>query len=171
MEVIEINKNMGESKGNFLTGLQRLINNRRARRFARKSKRAIKNTMRGFGQEAKETRDMAKLFFRMLENKLDLHHRKTPPTRQEVKEAIDQLKDIGRISVFSSISIIPGGGFSLIGLEILASKFGIKSFTFVPSGFRKKNRKFMARSFGSKEVNPQQPEIQTEATEQSGKSV
>lgn len=115
----------------------RLLRSRYARRFARNTKNAIQYTMNGLGKEAKETKDMAHLFFRMLENKLDLHNRTTPPTRQEVKDAIEQLKDIGRISVFATISLLPGGGFSLIGLELLARKFGIKTFTFVPSSFRR----------------------------------
>ena len=108
-----------------------------ASRFARVTKRAIDQTMRGFGEEANETKAMAHAFFRLLASKLDLKNRKEPPTREEVKEAIEQLKDIGRISVFASISILPGGGFSLIGLEILARKFGVKGFTFIPSAFRK----------------------------------
>ena len=81
---------------------------------------------------------MAHSFFKLLEAKLDLTNRKEPPSQEEVKEAIEQLKDVGRISVFATISILPGGGFSLIGLEILARKFGVKGFTFVPSAFRKK---------------------------------
>lgn len=94
--------------------------------------------MTGFGQEAKETKEMARLFFRLLESKLKLNERSEPPTEEEVKAAIDQLKDIGRISVFASVSILPGGGISLIGLELLARKFGVKNFTFIPTSFRKK---------------------------------
>lgn len=109
-----------------------------ARKFAIQSKRAIKKGMEGLGQEARETKEMAHLFFRMLEDRLKLNSRKTPPTKEEVKEAFEQLKDIGRFSVFSTISIIPGGGFSLIGLELLARKLGVKNFTFVPSAFRKR---------------------------------
>lgn len=60
--------------------------------------------------------------------------------KKEVKDAIEQLKDVARISVFATISILPGGGFSLVGLELLARKFGINSFTFVPSSFRKKGK-------------------------------
>ena len=89
------------------------LQSRFARRFARKTKKAIHYTMDGMGKEARETKDMAHLFYRMLESKLDLKKRKTPPTPEEVKEAIEQLKDVGRISVFASISILPGGGFSL----------------------------------------------------------
>ncbi|MDA3779791.1 MAG: hypothetical protein PF487_06185 [Bacteroidales bacterium] len=48
--------------------------------------------------------------------------------------------DMGRFSVFATVSILPGGGFSLIGLELLARKFGVNNFTFVPSAFRKKEK-------------------------------
>ena len=34
--------------------------------------------------------------------------------------------------------ILPGGIVSLLGLELLARKFGIKGFNLVPSSFRKK---------------------------------
>jgi len=112
--------------------------NIRARLFARKAKRSISYVGKGFGQEYDETKDMAKVFFNLLEEKLKLNERETVPTEEEVKKAIEQLKDIGRLSVFTSISLIPGGGFSLIGLELLARKFGIKNFTFVPSAFREK---------------------------------
>lgn len=119
--------------------IQRLLYFRFAKKFAKKSKKAIVKTMKGMGQEVKESKDMARSFFRLLESKLDLQNRKTPPSPEEVKAAIEQLKDIGRLSVFTSVSILPGGGFSLIGLELLARKFGIKSFTFIPSAFRKED--------------------------------
>ena len=108
------------------------------KKYARHSKRLIKKGVRGLSQEAKETEDMARFFFKLLERKLNLKSRKDPPTEEEVKAAIEQLKDVGRLSVFASISILPGGGFSLLGLEYLAKKFGIKNFTFIPSAFRKK---------------------------------
>ncbi|MCD6347401.1 MAG: hypothetical protein J7L96_08285 [Bacteroidales bacterium] len=94
--------------------------------------------MQGVGQEAAETKVMAESFFKMLEHKLDLRNRKEPPSEEEVKAAIEQLKDVGRFSLFATISIIPGGGFSLIGLELLSRKLGVKRFTLVPSSFRKK---------------------------------
>jgi hypothetical protein len=128
-------------KKSGITGLYHsMLQSRFARRFARQTKKAIQYTMDGMGKEAKETKDMARHFYRMLGNKLDLRNRTIPPTQEEVKEAIEQLKDIGRISVFATISILPGGGFSLIGLELLARKFGIKEFTFVPSAFRKEQK-------------------------------
>ena len=110
----------------------------RAQKYAITRKSLIEKTMTGLGQEVKETREMARLFFRLLAQKLKLNERDEPPTKEEVKEAIEQLKDIGRISVFASVSILPGGGISLIGLEILARKFGVKNFTLIPTSFRKK---------------------------------
>jgi len=100
---------------------------------------------RALGKEASDIQDMARLFFRMLEIKLDLKNRQEPPTEEEVKESIEQLKDIGRISLFATISLLPGGGFSLIGLELLARKFGVKSFTLVPRFLRNKHRKRISK--------------------------
>lgn len=115
--------------------------NKKAKEYVRKTKKAIKVVAEGAESEARETRDMADSFFRLLSSKLKLDERSSPPSEEEVKAAIEQLKDIGRISIFASVSILPGGGFSLIGLELLARKYGIKNFTFVPSSFRKKNEK------------------------------
>jgi len=109
-----------------------------ALKFAAKSKKIIIETLGNLGQEAIETREMANLFFKLLGSKLNLSKRHVPPTEAEVKAAIEQLKDVGRFSIFSGVSILPGGGFSLIGLELLARKLGVKNFTFVPSAFRKK---------------------------------
>ena len=107
------------------------------RKYVRKTGSLFKKAIKGFSQEADETQEMASSFFKMLEHKLNLNDRNDPPTKEEVEEAIEQLKDVGRISVFATVSILPGGGLSLIGLEIISKKFGIKNFTFIPSSFRK----------------------------------
>lgn len=122
----------------FSSYIQSFKESQIARKFARNSKRVILKTMEGVGEEATETKQMAQSFFKLLESKLDITNRKVPPTQEEVKAAIEQLKDVGRFSVFATVSILPGGGFTLIGLEILARKFGVKGFTFIPSAFRKK---------------------------------
>ena len=109
-----------------------------SKKYAGKTARMMHKGMQGVGQEAAETKVMAESFFKMLEHKLDLRNRKEPPSEEEVKAAIEQLKDVGRFSLFATISIIPGGGFSLIGLELLSRKLGVKRFTLVPSSFRKK---------------------------------
>ena len=165
MEVIDYNdyyfrRGKLHAKSAFNRWYYRLIHSRYARRFARNTKKAIQYTMTGLGKEAKETKDMARLFFRMLENKLDLQNRTIPPTREEVKDAIEQLKDIGRISVFATISLFPGGGFSLIGLELLARKFGIKSFTFVPSSFRKDHKPMKNDQNNTSDIPTDPPELQ-----------
>jgi hypothetical protein len=111
----------------------------RGKRFARNAKKALKLMVDGMNNEVGETQEMASLFFRLLGQKLKLDDRSDPPSKEEVREAIEQLKDVGRISIFASISILPGGQVSLIGLELLARKFGIRNFTIVPSSFRKKH--------------------------------
>lgn len=108
-----------------------------AREYAKKAKEAFDTGVGKMGTEAKETREMAQSFFRLLAYKLKLDERKAPPTEEEVREAIEQLKDVGRVSFFATISLLPGGAISLIGLEVLAAKFGLKNFTFIPSAFRK----------------------------------
>jgi len=109
-----------------------------AHRFADGAKKSLEGFLQGMGEEYDETVDMAKYFYHYLEEKLNLKERETPPSKEEVKKAIEQLKDMGRIGVFTSISIIPGGGLSLLGLELLARKMGIKNFSFIPSSFRKR---------------------------------
>jgi hypothetical protein len=125
------------------TSWQKIIEHRIAKKYAIKSKKAIEKTVKASGQEARETKEMAQSFFKLLESKLDMKNRKEPPTPEEVKAAIEQLKDVGRFSFFTAVSILPGGGAGLIGLEILARKMGVKNFTFVPSAFRE--------SFGKEE--------------------
>jgi hypothetical protein len=108
-----------------------------AKKYAAKTNRLINEGFRAVGQEANETERMARSFFKMLEAKLDLSGRTEPPTEEEVKAALDQLKDVGRFSIFATLVILPGGIVSLVGLELLARKFGIRGFNLVPSSFRK----------------------------------
>ena len=171
MEVLDEPRKIKVDNPGIGIRIRSALTHRKARRFARRSMRAIKKTVQGFGQEAVETRDMAALFFRMLESKLELNKRTEPPTHEEVKEAIEQLKDIGRISVFASVSLLPGGGFSLIGLELLARKFGITKFTFVPSAFHKGGRKFKPRSYGKAGKVPPRSEQPAGKTTSPGRSV
>jgi len=110
-----------------------------ARKFADWAKKAADTAIDGMNKEADETREMGISFFRMLNHKLRLNERDEPPTEKEVREAIEQLKDVGRMSIFVSVSILPGGAVSLIGLEMLARKFGVNNFTLIPSSFRKRN--------------------------------
>lgn len=111
---------------------------KKARHFSNTAWKHIKTAMGNFIHEGQETKQMAEVFFKMLEQKLKLNERNEPPSEEEVKEALEQLKDVGRIGFFASFSLLPGGAFSLLGLELLARKFGIKNFSFLPSSFRKK---------------------------------
>ncbi len=109
-----------------------------ARRFVSSTINSLQKVRSGMKNEWHETQEMAQSFFKVLEHKLNLNERSEPPSKEEVKKAIEQLMDVGRFSFFASVSILPGGGVSLIGLELLARKFGIKNFSLVPSSFRKK---------------------------------
>jgi Mg2+ and Co2+ transporter CorA len=109
-----------------------------AKKYAEKTSQLIREGVKAVGQEADETERMARSFFKMLEAKLDLTGRTESPTEAEVKAAIEQLKDVGKFSVFATLVILPGGIVSLVGLELLARKFGIRGFNLVPSSFRKK---------------------------------
>lgn len=125
-----------------------------ARKYASKTNELIREGIKAMGEEADETEKMARSFFRMLEAKLDLSGRTEPPTEEEVRAAIEQLKDVGRFSVFATLVILPGGVVSLVGLEMLARKFGIRGFNLVPSSFRKKRKSNLPARPGR---NPEKP--------------
>jgi hypothetical protein len=131
-------KELKEAAWNFPVKDSR--SHRFARKYAAKTNQLIAEGVEAMGQEAEETERMARSFFKMLEAKLDLSGRTEPPTEEEVKAAIEQLKDVGRFSVFATLVILPGGIVSLLGLELLARTFGVKGFNLVPSSFRKKKR-------------------------------
>jgi len=109
-----------------------------ARKYAIKTRALMEEGVRAVGEEAGETEQMAVSFFKLLEAKLDLSGRTEPPSEEEVKAAIEQLKDVGRFSIFTTLVILPGGVVSLLGLEMLARRFGMKGFNLIPSSFRKK---------------------------------
>lgn len=111
-----------------------------ARKYAAKTKDLLNEGAAIVGEEADETEQMAVSFFKLLEAKLDLSGRKEPPSEEEVKAAIEQLKDVGRFSIFTTLVILPGGVVSLLGLEMLARRFGIKWFNLIPSSFRKRQK-------------------------------
>jgi len=110
-----------------------------ANRYAKKARFHIDKVMKGVDKEAVETREMASSFFRLLEHKLNLNERTDPPSKEEVKAAVGQLKDVGRFSIFVTAVILPGGVISLIGLELLAKQYGI-NFSLIPSAFKKKKK-------------------------------
>ncbi len=160
-EYLENRYRSGEKNKTGIAGkIKKIKEKRLAKKFANQSHKVIKKTMAGVNQEALETKEMASSFYKLLESKLNLKNRTEPPTDEEVKAAIEQLKDVGRFTFFSTVSIIPGGGVGLIGLEMLARKLGVKNFTFVPSAFRK----------NANNQAPQSLEIQTEENQSEAKN-
>ena len=133
-----MNKWFKEIENLFRNGVSE-ENRQFAKRYAQKTKQFIDKTMKGIDQEAEETREMAISFFRLLEHTLKLNERTEPPSKEEVRAAVEQLKDVGRYSVFVTAVILPGGVLSLAGLELLAKKYGI-NFSFIPSAFRKQKQ-------------------------------
>jgi hypothetical protein len=125
----------------------------RAERFLQAVRASAGKMADGVKQESSQSREMAQTFFRMLSDRLNLESREEPPTPQEVKEAVSQLKDVGRLSFFISFSLLPGGAALLIALELLARSYGIEWFTFVPSSFRQDNK----GGTGPADANPDQP--------------
>lgn len=107
---------------------------------AQKSAHAIWQSIQylreGVTRETSETQQMGQTFFRLLSEKLQLGQRTDPPSPEEVRQALHQLQDVGKLTFFVSFSLLPGGGALLIALEILARKMGISWFSFVPSSFQ-----------------------------------
>jgi hypothetical protein len=125
-----------------------------ASKYARKAKVHLDKVLKGVDREAEETREMASSFFRLLEHELNLSNRPDPPSKEEVKAAVEQLKDVGRFSIFVTAVILPGGVISLIGLELLARQYGI-NFSLIPSAFKKqkKNEKPSPQDFSPRQLS------------------
>jgi hypothetical protein len=78
---------------------------------ASKVKDISKNVIGAFKKEGSETSDMLSVFNRQLRKKLNLKSRKDMPTKQELDEALNQLKDIPKLLPFVLVMLttpIPG---------------------------------------------------------------
>ncbi len=98
----------------------------KAKTWAAKTGKLIKT---GLKQEKDETDVMAQTFFRLLRAKL----KKSPhPTPAEVKKAVVQLRDVAKVALVAAVFLnpvgLPGDEALLIGLELVARKFGISLF-------------------------------------------
>lgn len=87
------------------------------------------DALKKLGIEKDETKVMFKTFFKALKAKLGDN---PAPTEQEVKEALAQLKDVGKLSVIIPIFMMPGGTTTLTIMTFLAKKLGYNLF---PSAF------------------------------------
>lgn len=107
----------------------------RGKRFAHWTAGKIVQIKKGMGTEKQETKDMMKIFFRLLYKKLFPGGKRVEPSKEEIKRAIAQLKDVGKVAVIAGILLIPLAfdDLSIIGLELLARKFGL---TFLPSAMK-----------------------------------
>lgn len=78
---------------------------------ASRVKEISKNVIGAFKKEGSETSDMLNVFNRRLRNKLNLKTRSDMPTKQELDEALHQLKDVPKMLPFVLVMLttpIPG---------------------------------------------------------------
>lgn len=93
--------------------------------------KSISNIMTGLKQEKEETRVMMKTFFHVLTQKLPQGRK---PEEHEVKEAIEQLKDVHKMAGLLVVAITPGSLVTLPALCALGRRYGVE---LLPSAFRK----------------------------------
>lgn len=92
--------------------------------------KAIRRTSKIAGMEARETKDMMSTFVDLLHSKISS---KKSPTEHDVRKAIEQMKDVGKMSFLVPIFLAPGGGPITIALEMIAKRYGK---TILPSSFK-----------------------------------
>jgi acyl-CoA synthetase (NDP forming) len=85
----------------------------------------------GLKQEKDETRTMMRTFFSVLTQKLPQGKQ---PEEQEIKEALEQLKDVHKMAGLLLVSITPGSIVTLPALCALGRRYGIE---LLPSAFKK----------------------------------
>lgn len=104
------------------------------KRYLESQKRYLKSVsgiISGLKQEREETRAMMRTFFNVLTQKLPKGQQ---PQQEEIKEALEQLKDVNKMAGLLLISITPGSLVTLPALCVLARRYGIE---LLPSAFKK----------------------------------
>ena len=86
--------------------------------------------LKGLKQERSETREMMKTFLILLTQKLPSGRQPEP---EEIKAAIEQLKDVNRMAGLLVLASMPGSIVTLPVLCKLANKYGIE---IMPSAFK-----------------------------------
>jgi len=89
----------------------------------------VKKLVVGMGIEKQETKEMVKIFLKMLNKKLG--RRADTATPEEVRAALAQLKDMSKVALaaFALFGPLPAGDETvLIGTELLAKRFGMSIF-------------------------------------------
>jgi len=93
--------------------------------------KSVSHILTGLKQEKEETRTMMRTFFNVLTQKLPQGKQ---PEEQEIKEALEQLKDVHKMAGLLLVSITPGSIVTLPALCALGRRYGIE---LLPSAFQK----------------------------------
>lgn len=104
-------------------GLKDVLN--KAKKYADIVVDKMKQAKVGLGKEKELTKEMIDTFFKMLKANL-AKYKSEKPTPEEVKRALFQLKQTGKVALIAALLCgpIPGDEPLIIGLEIVARKFG-----------------------------------------------
>jgi len=94
----------------------------------------FEDTLGKLNQERIETKEMMGTFSSLLTQHLPAGR---APTNTELKDAIEQLKDIHRMAAFLIMAIIPGSVITLPALFALGKRFDVEM---LPSAFRSARR-------------------------------
>lgn len=104
----------------------------------KKASKVPKLMFTAFKDESVETRDMLRTFIKQGKGQLLLSKQTEPPTEEEIKQAIDQLKDLPRFLPFIVFVTVPVPGIteSYVLLAVTLEKWLGEKFTLLPSSFR-----------------------------------
>ncbi len=92
---------------------------RRIRTITKKTFNSFKRFIR---RESIQTKHMLITFKRLLHKQMG---GKSQPTQEDIKEAIKQLKDVGRITILTPLLFLPGSVVTIPFLVKLGKRYGI----------------------------------------------
>lgn len=92
----------------------------------------FESTLSKLNQEKNETREMMSTFSSLLTQYLPDGR---APTNNELKDAVEQLKDVHRMAGLLIVAVLPGSALTLPAIYALGRRFGIE---LLPSAFRKR---------------------------------
>lgn len=104
----------------------------------KRGKEIASRIISAFKQEGRETADMMKVFNNHLRSKLKLDHRGDTPTPEEVKNALEQLKDIPKLAPYALIllsSPIPFSTVMYTAVSIYLKKITNGHIDLLPGSF------------------------------------
>ncbi|WP_339673232.1 hypothetical protein [Dasania marina] len=138
-----------------------------ALKFDRYSK-VLDRVMVGLSKERVETKVMVRTFFDALTQKLP-NGRK--PDEQEIRAAIEQLKDVHKIAALLLLAITPGSVVTVPMLCAFGRRYGIEV---LPSAFQSNDPALSSIEIAIEEPNPKEldvKEVETMAPEDKPPSV